>query len=92
MKVVWTDTAVAQLSAIHAYITQNSPPYAMRVVDRITRRSEQIANFPYSGRIVPEFENEHIREVIEGSYRIIYYVKTGQIDILTIIHGSQQIS
>ena len=92
MKVYWTDTAVKHLLAIYAYIAQNSPQYAARVVDRLTRRSEQIANFPLSGRIVPEFQTEQIREVIEGSYRIIYYIKPDQIDVLAVIHGSQQIT
>ncbi len=92
MKVYWTETAVENLSAIYAYIAQTSPQYAARVVDRITRRSEQIANFPLSGRIVPEFETEQIREVIEGSYRIIYYIKSEQIDVLAVLHGSQEIT
>ncbi|KAB8319833.1 type II toxin-antitoxin system RelE/ParE family toxin [Tolypothrix campylonemoides VB511288] len=92
MKVFWTDTAVQHLSAIYTYIAQNSPQYAERIVDRLTRRSQQIARFPLSGRIVSEFETEQIREVIEGSYRIIYYVKPEQIDILAVIHGSQQIT
>jgi addiction module RelE/StbE family toxin len=92
VKVYWTDTAVKHLSAIYAYIAQNSPQYAARVVDRLTRRSEQIANFPLSGRIVPEFQTEQIREVIEGSYRIIYYIKPDQIDVLAVIHGSQEIT
>ncbi|MBD2488448.1 type II toxin-antitoxin system RelE/ParE family toxin [Aulosira sp. FACHB-615] len=90
MKVFWTETAIENLSAIYTYISQNSPQYAARIVDRITRRSEQIANFPLSGRIVPEFETEQIREVIEGSYRIIYYIKPEQIEVLAVIHGSQQ--
>ncbi|OCQ90753.1 plasmid stabilization protein [Nostoc sp. MBR 210] len=90
MKVFWTETAIENLSAIYTYIAQNSPQYAVRIVDRITKRSEQIANFPLSGRIVPEFETEQIREVIEGSYRIIYYIKPEQIEVLAVIHGSQQ--
>ncbi len=64
MKLFWTDTAVKHLSGIYAYIAQNSPQYARRIVDRLTRRSEQISQFPSSGRIVPEFETEQIREVI----------------------------
>ncbi|MDZ8077492.1 MAG: type II toxin-antitoxin system RelE/ParE family toxin [Nostoc sp. DcaGUA01] len=91
MKVYWTETAVENLSAIYTYIAQTSPQYAARIVDRITRRSEQIANFPLSRRIVSEFETEQIREVIEGSYRIIYYIKPEQIEVLAVIHGSQQI-
>jgi len=92
VNVYWTATAVENLSAIYTYIAQTSPQYAARIVDRITRRSEQIASFPLSGRIVSEFETEEIREIIEGSYRIIYYIKPEQIDVLAVIHGSQQIT
>ena len=91
MKVLWTQTAVNHLSSIYSYISQNSPQYAQRLVERLTHRSEQIAQFPLSGRIVPEFETKQIREVIEGSYRIIYYIKPDQIDIIAVLHGSQQI-
>ena len=55
MKVHWTDTARDHLRAIHAYVARNSPEYALRVVDRLTRRSQQIAEFPLSGREVAEF-------------------------------------
>ena len=85
MKVHWTDTAEAHLDAIHDYIAQNSPEYAKIVVDRLTRRSQQIGKFPFSGRSVPEYDIDQIREVIEGSYRIIYYIKSDQIDVLAII-------
>ncbi len=91
MKVHWTDTAIECLSAIHNYIAKNSTLYAKRLVDRLTRRSQQIGNFPLSGRIVPEFGVEQIREVIEGSYRIIYYIKPDQIDVLAVVHGAQDI-
>jgi plasmid stabilization system protein ParE len=60
-------------------------------VERLTRRSEQIANFPFSGRIVPEFETEQIREVIEGSYGIIYYIKPDQIDVIAVLHAARNI-
>jgi toxin ParE1/3/4 len=90
VKAVWTDTAVAQLSAIHDFISRDSVTYAQRIVDRITRRSEQIAEFPLSGRTVPEAAIPQIREVIEGPYRIIYYIKPDQIDVLAVLHGAQQ--
>jgi addiction module RelE/StbE family toxin len=91
MKVFWTETAVNHLSFIYNYISQNSPQYAQRLVERLTRRSEQIANFPFSGRLVPEFETEQIREVIEGSYRIIYYIKPEQIDVIAVLHAARNI-
>ena len=90
MKVEWTDNALEQLWAIHEYIAQSSSEYAQRVIDRLTRRTLQIRRFPLSGRMVPEYNAPQIREVIEGSYRIIYYIKPDQIDVLAVIHGAQQ--
>jgi addiction module RelE/StbE family toxin len=91
MKVCWTDTACGHLAAIYAYISQDSPEYAQRVVDKLTRRSQQIASFPLSGRTVPEYELKQIREVIEYPYRIVYYVKSDRIDILAVLHGAREI-
>jgi toxin ParE1/3/4 len=61
VKVLWTENALKHLLDIYEYISQNSPTYATRMVDRLTRRSEQITNFPMSGREVPEYEAEDIR-------------------------------
>jgi len=91
VSVHWTKTAQDHLAGIHGYVAQNSPEYAQHMVDRLTRRSEQIAAFPQSGRIVPEYRLEQIREVIEGPYRIIYHIKTNQIDVLAVVHGARNI-
>ena len=88
MIIHWTDTAREHLAAIHAYIAQVSPRYALRTVDRLTRRSQQIADFPLSGRKVPKCDMGQVREVIEGPYRIIYHIMADQIDVLAVIHGS----
>ena len=69
MKVHWTDTAQKHLEAIYTYISQNSPEYAKRMVDRLTRRSQQISSHPTSGRIAPEYEIGKIREVIREQTR-----------------------
>ncbi len=76
MKVHWTENAIKHLTAIHEYIAQ-------------TRRSEQIATFPLSGRMVPEYDTEDIREVIEKPYRVIYRIKMEQIEVIAVMHSSQ---
>lgn len=91
MKVHWTNTAERHLDAIFDYIAQNSPKYAKSMIDRITRRSQQIAEYPLSGRRVPEYDLNQIREVIEGPYRIVYYIKSDQVDVLAVIHGAMNI-
>lgn len=91
MNVHWTDTAQDHLDAIYAYIAQDSPEYALRMVDRLTRRSQQIANAPLSGRCVPEYDLDQIREVIESPYRIIYHIKPDQIDVIAVLHGARNV-
>ncbi len=89
MKVHWTQNAIEHLTTIYEYIALNSAMYAKGMVDKIIRRSEQIAVHPFSGRKVPEYDVEDIRELIESPYRIIYRIKPNQIDVLAIIHGAQ---
>lgn len=90
MRILWTDAALGQLEAIHEYLAQTSPDYARRVVERLVNRSEQIAAFPRSGRMTPEYEIDDVRQVIEASYRIIYLIKEKQIEILAIIHAARK--
>jgi len=92
MKVHWTDTAQRHLDSIHAYIAQDSPEYALRMVDRLTRRSQLIASFPLAGRRVPEHGMDELREVIEGPYRIIYCIKPDRIDVIAVIHGARDLN
>jgi plasmid stabilization system protein ParE len=89
MIVFWTSTAEEHLDSIYSYIAKDSPQFAKRMVDRLTHRSIQISEFPLSGRSVPEYEMEQIRQVIEGPFRIIYYIKPDQIDVLAVIHVAQ---
>ena len=91
MNVRWTETAQEHLEAIYGYIAKDSPEYALRTIDRLTRRSQQVADLPLSGRRVPEYETDQIREMIEGPYRIIYCIKPDQIDILAVIHGARNV-
>ena len=92
MTVSWASGAAQQLQAIHDYVAQASPEYAKRVVDRLTQRSEQIGTFPLAGRSVPEYQVPQVREVIEGSYRLIYHIKPDRIDVVAVIHGSRSLS
>jgi len=91
MKVHWTKNAEDHLDAIYTYIAQSSSTYALRTVDKITRRSQQIGMFPKSGCRVPEYDVDQVREVIEGNYRIIYHIKPDQIDVIAVIHGAMNV-
>lgn len=90
MRVLWTDAALNQLEAIRDYLARTSPDYARRVVERLVNRSGQIAAFPRSGQMVPEYEIDEVRQVIESSYRLIYLIKEAQVEILAVMHTSRK--
>ena len=92
MKVIWTNHATADLVEIYAFIARDSVRYAQQMVDRITRRSIQLAKFPDSGAVVSKFARDDIREVLEGSYRLIYQRTESQIAVLTVLHGARKLT
>ncbi|MBI3469114.1 MAG: type II toxin-antitoxin system RelE/ParE family toxin [Planctomycetes bacterium] len=65
----WTWSARRDLRDIHAYVSRDSKVYAQRLVDRIKASVERLRRFPKSGAMVPEWEQEDLREVIVGNYR-----------------------
>ncbi len=89
MRVIWSYESLKDLDSIYEYIARDSRIYAQRTVDKIIRRGDQISCFPNSGRKVPEMNRPDIREIIEGSYRVIYHVKENETEILTVFHGAR---
>jgi len=92
VRVVWTKAADNNLQTIYDYIAQTSADYARRMIQKITAHSGQIAAFPLSGRIVPEFEFGQLREVFERPYRIIYRIRPDRVDIITVVHMSRDLT
>jgi addiction module RelE/StbE family toxin len=89
VKVVWTDLAIEDLKSIHEYISKDSKFYADRFVTKLLNRVDQLENHPQSGRVVPEFGKEDIRELIEGNYRIIYRIHIDFVGIARIHHSAR---
>ena len=90
-QVSWTKLAIEDLKSIYEHISIDSEQYAWRLVEKITERAGQLETFPVSGRIVPEFENETIRELIEGNYRIVYKIKSKQEVAIARVHHSSRL-
>ena len=88
----WTEPAVADLENIQDYIARDSSEYANAVVERLILSVEQLQLFPASGRFVPEAKDPRVRELLVESYRVIYRVKKGAVQILTIVHGARDLA
>jgi toxin ParE1/3/4 len=88
--VIWSNRATEDLDSVAAYIAQDSEAYASSVVRTILQKARTLAEFPFVGRIVPEFDDQAIREIFAYSYRIIYRVDQDEVVIAAIIHGKRQ--
>ena len=91
MNVYWTESALADLDSIEEYIARHSAQYARAMVTRIFARSDQIASQPRLGPIVPEFEDESIRELFENPYRLVYRVEADRVDIVAVVHAARRL-
>jgi plasmid stabilization system protein ParE len=80
-------SALDDLKNIRDYIAKDSVYYAKKFVDGAFKAAERLEYFSKSGRMVPEMENPALREIIYGSYRIIYELDNSNVQILTVIHG-----
>ena len=67
----------------------DSPRYADLVVHRLVAAVERLEAFPQSGRVVPERNDEAIREVIVRPYRILYRLRPGLAEIVTVFRASR---
>jgi toxin ParE1/3/4 len=66
-------SAVGDLEVIRAwYAGQQAPEVGERLLREIITHVEQLADFPESGRIVPEFGLVQLREIIHPPFRIVY--------------------
>jgi addiction module RelE/StbE family toxin len=88
-KIIWSPTAVADLDDIFAYISRDSAHYAAGAIEKILDSADALLQFPRMGRVVPEFNDDKIRELIVYRYRVIYRVESDAINIATVVHGAR---
>lgn len=91
MKASWTEGAELELYEIGDYIAADNVDAAVAWIERLRERADAVARMPRSGRIVPELELDDVREVFVGSYRLIYRVIPGGIEVMTVFEGSKQL-
>jgi toxin ParE1/3/4 len=74
-RVTFADSAVRDLEEVRAWFASRGAPEAgERLIGEVFERVGQLADFPESGRVVPEFEALWLRELIHPPFRIVYRV------------------
>lgn len=87
----WTVGARRDLGAIVEYVGQDSLTYAAATAGRIVAAVERLRRHPRLGRLVPEFENPTIRELIVGNYRVVYRLEGERVGIIAVVHGGRDL-
>ena len=90
-QIIWSEHARGDLQAIVLFIAQDNPTVAESFGCQLISKVDVLAQFPQIGRIVPEENDETIREIILRPYRIIYKLITEKqiIAIVRIWHGAR---
>ena len=90
-QIIWSEQARDDLQSIVLFIAQDNPIVAESFGYRLMSKVDVLAEFPRIGRVVPEENDETIREIILRPYRIIYKILAGKqmIGIARAWHGAR---
>jgi len=90
-KIIWSRQARDDLREIVTFIAQDNPPIAESFGLRLMAKVDLLENFLQIGRIVPEEQDESIRELVLPPYRIVYLVfaENHTVAIARIWHGAR---
>lgn len=81
----FADSAVADLEALRTwYSDQGVPEVGIGIVKDIFRRIEALRDYPEMGRIVPEFTQPYLRELIHPPFRIVYRCDSRRVRIVRV--------
>jgi toxin ParE1/3/4 len=89
-KLIWSPAARDDLHDIVVFIARNNPNRAMSFGYELISETDRLQEFPELGRIVPEYKNESIREIIFRPYRIVTELITTQNSVRLRAFGIQR--
>ncbi len=86
-------SALADLEDIRAWHADRGASEAGdRVVAEIVERIEALSDHPDLGRIVPEFEQPFLRELIHAPFRIVYRRDPDLVRIVRVWRGERRLA
>jgi len=92
-EVIWTESALSDIDDIGDHISKDSIRYAELTVAKLFESPDILELNPMAGKMVPELQNESIRQLTRGSFLIIYrLVDEKLIEILTVHRSARLLS
>jgi plasmid stabilization system protein ParE len=91
MRVEWSDFARDDLDELVHYISRDSAFYARLFGEKVVLATRRLEEFPESGRMIPEADDQALREIIVQGYRVMYRLETDRVLILAVMHGRRDV-
>ena len=89
MKIKWHIRAMEDLNDNINYITKQSPKNAKKVLDTLTKLTDNLIVFPFAYPKEPIFNKDNIRFIVKWSFKIIYRIDKDVIYILRVFNTNQ---
>jgi plasmid stabilization system protein ParE len=83
--------AQQHLRLLYTYIAHESVSTAQQIVNDLAERTRPLAEFPLTGKVIPEANDTSLREVHAHSWRIFYQVRSLDVFVIAVIHKRQQL-
>ena len=93
-EVIWSNRAATDFEHIIEYIAKDNPSNAMQVFKKIRDKASGLYRFPERGRIVPELQDQGVRqyrELIIAPWRIVYRISERSVCVLSVLDSRQNI-
>jgi len=90
-QVVLSPSARSDVRDIVRYISADDPARALDFGRFLISRTKLLAQSPELGRIVPEFEDPLVREIVVRAYRVVYRLDHSQrlVEIIRFWHAGR---
>jgi toxin ParE1/3/4 len=92
-KLIWSPAARDDLHDIVRFIARGNPERAESFGYELMMRTDILHEHPEAGRIVPEYRNPRIREIIYRPYRIVYRLDMERqlVEIARVWHAARRV-
>lgn len=90
-RVAWADSALDHVRLILDKIRREDPPTAAKWVEKIMSAPDVLADHPRFGPVVEEFALDHLRELLVGSFRVIYTLRGEDCVVVAVVRAQRDL-
>jgi toxin ParE1/3/4 len=90
-RLIWGADAIDDVDDICTQIARTSPQFARLFAEQVVALAESLPEQPHLGSVVPEYDQEDIRERLLHNYRVIYRLRDENVEIVSVVHGARRL-